>query len=154
FQLWQRYPAGGPPMNEPDDPDRTGPYRPEAAEPASEQSAPHSRSAEADKVEQIVERFAGAWRAGQRPAIDDYLPEGERERRAVLVELVQVELELCLKAGEPARVEAYLERYPELAGNPEVVLDLLKAEYTQRRRNDPALRLDEYHHRFPQHTEH
>ena len=41
--------------------------------------------------------------------------DSQAARLALLVELVHVELELRLKAGEPARVEEYLRRYPELA---------------------------------------
>jgi hypothetical protein len=65
---------------------------------------------------EILEPFENAWQRGQRPAIADYLPAGGPQRRAALVELVHVDLERRLKAGEAIRVEVYLERYPELAG--------------------------------------
>ena len=41
--------------------------------------------------------------------------EGLQPRSAVLVELVHIDLECRLKTGEPARVESYLERFPELS---------------------------------------
>ena len=66
------------------------------------------------RLEEILERFEAAWRRGEHPLLDDYLAGVEAERGALLVELVHEELELRLKAGEPARVEEYLERYPEL----------------------------------------
>src|SRR5262245_36933504 len=59
--------------------------------------------------------FEAAWRAGQRPRIDDHLPASGANRQALLAELVLTDLEYRLKAGEPARVEEYLRRYPELA---------------------------------------
>src|SRR5271165_1432442 len=71
------------------------------------------------KVDDFVQRFEEAWQKGGRPQIDDFLPVGpERLRQAVLVELVEVDLERRLMAGEPARRENYLQRYPELATNP------------------------------------
>src|SRR5262249_5852753 len=69
----------------------------------------------------------------------------------VLVELVHIDLELRLKAGESARVEEYLARFPELAGDRAVTLDLIAAEHGLRRRQEPAFALDEYLARFPQH---
>jgi serine/threonine protein kinase len=101
-------------------------------------------------VERIVEGFEQAWRAGKQPAIDDYLSPGQDMRQAVLVELVHVDLEQRLKAGAVARVETYLERYPELANHPEVVFALARAEFLQRRRDEPDLALDEYCQRFSQ----
>jgi eukaryotic-like serine/threonine-protein kinase len=96
----------------------------------------------------VVERFEQAWQAGQRPDIEAHLPAGEG-RRAALVELAHVELERRLKAGEAARVEDYLARYPELADDTAVVLDLIAAEYALRRRCEPQLNSAEYAGRFP-----
>jgi hypothetical protein len=70
------------------------------------------------RVDSACERFEQAWRAGRRPALDDHLPAEDWLRRAVLVELAHMDLECRLKAGEPARAEDYLSRYPELAGEP------------------------------------
>jgi WD40 repeat protein len=72
------------------------------------------------------------------------------ERRAALVHLVHIDLERRLKAGEAARVEDYLERYPELAHDPAVMLDLVAAEYRQRRRREPRVTATDYLERFPQ----
>jgi predicted ATPase len=101
-------------------------------------------------LESAVKRFVGAWRQGPRPGIDDYLPAGNGLRHAVLIELVHTDLELRLKAGEAARVEEYLARYPELTADRPAVFDLLAAEYRLRRRGEPGLGLDEYERRFPQ----
>src|SRR5439155_21760144 len=68
---------------------------------------------------------------------------------ALLVELVHVDLEYRLKAGEPARVEEYLGRYPDLGRDRRVVLELLAAEWKLRRRDDPSVGADEYATRFP-----
>src|SRR5262249_55029544 len=77
------------------------------------------------------------------------LPAEPGLRSAVLVELVQTDLEYRLKAGEPARVEEYLRHYSELAGDRGVVLGLLAAEYELRRRPEPGLGRGAGAARFP-----
>jgi serine/threonine-protein kinase len=62
----------------------------------------------------LLRRFEEAWRHG-RPTLDDYLPAGRAECLPVLAALVRSDLAHRLQAGEPARVEDYLHRYPELA---------------------------------------
>lgn len=96
-----------------------------------------------------VRRFEKAWRHGPRPTIHDYLPIGPLRFRA-LIELVHIDLELRLKAGETARVDEYLARYPELADDDEICLELITAEHELRRRREPDLVVDEYFQRFPQ----
>src|SRR2546423_1240686 len=66
------------------------------------------------------------------------------------IELAHVELELRLKAGEAARAEEYLARYPELAADAAAALGLIVAEHGLRRRGEPELCLDDYLRRFPQ----
>jgi serine/threonine-protein kinase len=100
-------------------------------------------------LRQMVDRFEDAWQFGPRPLIEDYLPPESPDRRTVLIELVHVDLERRLKAGEAVRVEQYLGPYPELAADQAVVLKLLAAEYTLRRRKEPDLSLEEYRQRFP-----
>jgi tetratricopeptide (TPR) repeat protein/tRNA A-37 threonylcarbamoyl transferase component Bud32 len=106
-------------------------------------------SADWGRLEQILHDFEDAWAEGRRPALEAYLPDGPAPG-PLLVELVHLELELRLKAGEPARVETYLERYPELATDPETAVTLVAAEYELRRRREPGLTFDEYRQRFPQ----
>src|SRR4051812_31406654 len=107
--------------------------RPDSLAPAGELAADHTpkgpdvpgaSSVRSGQLEQIVAQFEDAWQAGQQPAIDDFLPVSDRLRRGVLVELVHADLEWRLKGGEVIRVESYLERYPELANNPDTILDL------------------------------
>jgi serine/threonine protein kinase len=62
-----------------------------------------------------------------------------------------VDLECGLKAGEKVRVEEYLQRYPELLRDADLVVELAYAEYALRRRcGEPELAIDEYLQRFPQ----
>jgi serine/threonine protein kinase len=106
-------------------------------------------SATLGRVEEIVAHFEAAWQAGSRPQIETLLPEAPRLRALALVELVHRELELCLKAGEPIRVEDYLHQFPELAADDEAVLGLLIEEFHWRHRADPNLDSAEYARRFP-----
>jgi len=104
------------------------------------------------EAKDLLARFDNLWHQKQRPALDDFLagvPEGER--LAVLIELVHSDLEFRLKAGESARVEDYLKRYPQLAGQTAVVADLLAAEFHLRCRCDPHHTAD-YRVRFPEHS--
>src|SRR6516164_10211800 len=101
-------------------------------------------------LKDAVRRFEHDWRQAPRPGIGDYLPAGGPLRCRVLIELVHIDLELRLKAGEAARVEEYLARYPELAGDRAVALALIAAEHELRRRRESGLTLDEYLQRFPQ----
>jgi serine/threonine protein kinase/predicted ATPase len=100
-------------------------------------------------LEHVIKRFVAAWRQGARPPIGDALPAEGPGRRLLLVELVHTELELRLKAGEPARAEEYLTRYPELADDVEAAVGLVVAEYDLRRRAEPHLPPDEFVQRFP-----
>ncbi len=110
-------------------------------------------SAAWDRLDESLARFEAAWRRGERPCIDDYLASGRAECRALLTELAHAELELRLRAGEPARAEDYLARYPELGQDPAMVLDLVAAEYRLRCRAGEAVTREEYLDRFRAHAD-
>src|SRR5437763_10390059 len=101
-----------------------------------------------DDFEDVIRRFENAWEGPTRPEILAYLPTGV-DRTRLLTELVHVDLEYRLRAGEPARVEEYLARYPVLSDDRAVVLDLISAEHEFRRRREPGLALSEFFLRFP-----
>src|SRR5262245_35246886 len=102
-----------------------------------------------DAFEDVIRRFEDAWQGQPRPEIIAYLPTGAGRTR-LLTELVHVDLEYRLRAGESARVEEYLARFPELADDRAVVLGLIAAEHELRRRREPDLALGEFLRRFPQ----
>src|SRR5262249_51385895 len=102
------------------------------------------------QLEQVVASFERAWREGRQPAIDAYLPPNTTRQGRLLLELVHCDLEFRLKGGEAARVESYLERYPEIARDPARRLDLIRAECRLRRRRESGLPPEEYLKRFPQ----
>ena len=104
------------------------------------------------KLKQVAERFEDAWQDGRRLSIDDCLPAEGPLRRLALRELVHTELEYRLKAGEPARVEEYLHRYPSLRSDRGAVPALIAAEYQLRRRREEVAPA-EYRQRFPEYQE-
>ena len=56
------------------------------------------------QVDACVQRFEKAWQSGSRPVIDDFLPKDGPVRLAVLNELVHVDQERRLRAGDSARL--------------------------------------------------
>src|SRR4051812_26030489 len=83
-----------------------------------------------NRLERILERFEDAWRRGEQPALEPFLAEAEPAERAILLfELVHEDLDYRLRAGQPARVEDYLRRFPELERTPEHVVELITGEY-------------------------
>jgi eukaryotic-like serine/threonine-protein kinase len=100
--------------------------------------------------EAIVRRFERAWQAQGRPDIEEYLPAARPVNTRLLFELVHVDLDFRLRHGEPARVEAYLERYPPLGRDRAALLELIVAEYVLRRCWQAGAARDEYLRRFPQ----
>jgi formylglycine-generating enzyme required for sulfatase activity len=69
------------------------------------------------RLEEVVERFEGAWERGERPALEDFLPADGAERARALCELAIVDLERRRVAGDAASPLEYLARYPELAND-------------------------------------
>jgi hypothetical protein len=118
----------------------------------AQDSAPDDGNAAPSRYQSRLQRFEDALLRGEGPRLEEFLPAEEPDRGQVLVELIHVELECRLKAGEGARVESYLERFPELAWDTPALLDLLAWEYTLHRRKEPALGPAEYVRRFPQHA--
>lgn len=103
-----------------------------------------------DEWEDVIRQFERAWLNGESPDIAKFLPEEATARAAILPQLVLVDLEFRLKRREPARVETYLQRFPELAGNPTAIQEFLSVEFHLRRRFEPLLSPAEYQTRFPQ----
>jgi tetratricopeptide (TPR) repeat protein len=104
-----------------------------------------------EHLEPLLERFEDAWRRGERPAIEVYLRAAKpEEQRSLLIELVHADLDYHLQAGETARVEDYLNRYPQLHEAPSAVIGLVQAEHALRRERGEVLSAAEYVERFPQ----
>jgi serine/threonine-protein kinase len=116
-------------------------------------AAEHGTLAARYRCEEMIEQFEAAWQRGERPTIEALLPAAAADRRVLLVELVHAELECRLKAGEAARVEEYLQRFPELRDDRKAVVSLIAGEQAQRRRREPSLSLEDYLRQFPEYEE-
>ncbi|MEU6585478.1 serine/threonine-protein kinase [Nocardia sp. NPDC046763] len=83
-----------------------------------------------------VARFSQAWAAsGCPPDLSAYLPEADADRRAVLVELIKVDLEnRWVRHHFPKRLAEYCEQYAELRSGPPPA-DLVYEEYHALRRS-------------------
>ncbi len=99
--------------------------------------------------EDVLHRFEQAWRRGLRPVLEEFLPREDRQRQVVLLEMVHTDLEYRLKDDEQARVEDYLDRFPELKSDPKAERELVVAELNLRLRRDPGLAFSEFLDRFP-----
>jgi serine/threonine-protein kinase len=105
-------------------------------------------------LEHLLYDFDQAWRAGQQPSIDEFLPPANGltpvTRRQALEELIKLDLECMWRRNSKAgsRVEDYVKRYPELAP---AGLDLISEEYRVRQRWGDHPGAEEYAKRFPQH---
>src|SRR5262245_16946003 len=67
------------------------------------------------RVDEVCDRFEDAWKAGQRPRIEDYLADRpEPERSALLRELVVLDIDYRRRQGEDPRAEEYRQRFPAL----------------------------------------
>ena len=113
----------------------------------------HATDAGTFNLEAVIERFEDAWQRGLYPPIDAFLPTDRAQRLSVLIELIHTDLEYRCRAGEPARVEEYLQRYPELASDDDVVLGLLATECETRHGCAGRVTLEEYLQRFPAYRE-
>jgi hypothetical protein len=71
--------------------------------------------ARARRVNELANRFEDAWKAGQRPRIEDYVADRpEVERAALLRELIGVEVYYRRLLGEDPKPEDYYGRFPAL----------------------------------------
>jgi hypothetical protein len=68
-------------------------------------------------MEQVCGRFEAAWKAGQRPRLEDYLADvPEPDYSALLRELLGLELDYRHQTGEQPRPEEYRPRFLEHTG--------------------------------------
>jgi serine/threonine protein kinase len=101
-------------------------------------------------LERAINRFEDAWQHGQTPSVDTYLLDCPEHHDRLLRELVLIDLEYRLKQGEAARVEGYLERFPNLANDRAFMLDFIRREHALRSRSGAAVDWSDYRGRFPQ----
>src|SRR5262249_8487391 len=76
---------------------------------------------ELQRIDGLCDEFEEAWQKGEPPRLEDYLEKvQESQRPALLLQLLKMELELRVKAGEQVTVEEYQERFQAYADLPEI----------------------------------
>src|SRR5688500_14723742 len=71
------------------------------------------------ELDRVCNRFERAWKAGERPRIEDFLAGHEDAERGILLrELVALEVFHRRRLGETPSDEEYRDRFPELAVSP------------------------------------
>jgi WD40 repeat protein len=100
-------------------------------------------------LEKVLQSFEAEWKAGGCPEPSAFVQGSGAYRQAMLFELLHVDLEYRVAAGEMACVRHYLASLPELEQLPQVVVDLLVAEYVVRKQREPALAVDAFLAPFP-----
>lgn len=77
-------------------------------------SAPVLPPAVVQRIDGVCNQFEAAWKAGQRPRIEDYLQESRgEERTALLYHLLALELDYRSRRGERPAWEEYRVRFPQ-----------------------------------------
>ena len=100
--------------------------------------------------ESAIRAFENAWRTRDaRPDVGAFAAPDAPHPTRLLVELVHVDLEFRLRAGEDARAEDYFARFPAL-GARDLAVDLLVAEFALRNRHRPPAWPEEFWLRFPE----
>ena len=103
------------------------------------------------ECESAIRAFEDAWRSrgDRRPDVGEFVTPDAPHPTRLLVELVHIDMEFRLRAGENARAEDYFARFPVLATK-ELAVDLLVAEFALRNRYGPPASPEEFWFRFPQ----
>lgn len=115
-------------------------------------SEPRLTANDRQRLVEIVDRFLQSRDNESPPSLEESLPEDDPLRSAVLIELVHADLVRRLNAGQAARVEEYLRRFPELQQDTEIVKHLIWTEYKLRVQRKPDLLPNEYRRRFPEYA--
>ena len=124
------------------------PAEPEQHDPSSKKQAPAS-SEQLAELEKVIDAFEQAWCAGEEPDIETHLIDCAH-RFELLVELIHLDLEYRLKAGQDVSVSGYAARFPEVAGDREAMVELLQQEYQLREKAGQAPSLAPFLARFPE----
>lgn len=118
------------------------------------QASEISRSLQLDDVirsdcSTCLAAFADTLDRSPETTIEVFLKARPPADRSQLAGLIAIELRHLWERGEPREIERYFEQFPELREDREQVLDLIYAEYCERRQHQPEVNSAEYFERFP-----
>src|SRR5207302_2908819 len=77
--------------------------------------------------EEILGRFEAAWRSGPRPRIEEFIPAPPGSNLHLLIEIIHLDVEYRLRAGEKVTATDYTARFPELGRHPAALLSVARA---------------------------
>ncbi len=114
---------------------------------------PLFEGAAADR-EQLLVRFEDLWRQNASPSIEEFLKEAARQEAEIdelpyLVELIHIDLEYGIKAGQPTRIETYLDRFPRIRSDEETLVGLIATEFELLQAAGTNVSAQDYQERFP-----
>ena len=108
-----------------------------------------------DYLSGVVAEFEAAWRIQKAPDIEDFVASCDLDwRQNVLLELIRVDQEFCWRCGIQRTVEEYLDRWPSLADDDSILIDLIASECLTRAIFGTIPSYRELQSRFPNHCEH
>ena len=100
-------------------------------------------------LSRTVRQLEQSWRENCEADVAEYVPASNHPlRQLVLLELVKVDQEYRWKSGQKKNVEEYLEEWPELKDEPDIVVELVEAECLNRTAWDVIPTIDEIRSRF------
>src|SRR3954454_4020617 len=76
-----------------------------------------------------VRRYLELWKDGNRPDLEAFLAREESLEPAELAAVLRADQRNRFRGGTPIPAEWYLERFPALGRDPELVLDLIHNEF-------------------------
>lgn len=99
---------------------------------------------------QLAAELLAAWEAGQStPSLDRFFPASGALLPEELVELCLIDQAFRWRTDGPLRVEDYLARYPQIAQDQELLLELAYGEMRARQQLGAPVRPEELEARFP-----
>ena len=112
---------------------------------------PLQASEQTRQRDEFVDAYESAWARGLRPELDEFLPAPDHPlRRQVLGRLIRIDLRQRWAQGQPRYLRDYQGRFPELAGDANVLQELAREEENLCQQGQASTRVlpEEVHHRL------
>jgi serine/threonine protein kinase/tetratricopeptide (TPR) repeat protein len=101
------------------------------------------------EIDPFVEAYERCQAKQGTAALSEFLPEPDHPHfRAVLIELIRVDLEVHWRRGQRKMLEEHLEEFPQLRQDTDALREIASEEYRLRCRAGEHPILNEYHDRF------
>jgi len=100
-------------------------------------------------VDALCDRFEDAWRAGERPDLDEWMSAAGSVGDAALPELAALDLDYRVRSGDPATAADYFARFPTLTRLPAVAVRLVAAEFRAARARGTEVSEADFRRRYP-----